>query len=173
MKRSAKQKAFTLIETMMALVILAMLMASVAVAFDASVKNFNANQGIYKTVNTGRQSLMRITNDIRNAQAVGLYGTDSGDDPDNSQCTILLNDGSNITYKYNSTDNTLYYITNDDESDSDYKLCENITAMTFNRTTVPDDSTAIRSVRISMTLTGDSGNNAQTLATASVIRKNL
>ncbi|MHC4926463.1 MAG: type II secretion system protein, partial [Planctomycetota bacterium] len=58
MKRSAQRNAFTIIEMMMSLVILAMLMTAVAFAFDASVENYNANQGIYKTVNTGRQALL-------------------------------------------------------------------------------------------------------------------
>lgn len=170
MKRRAQRKAFTIVETLMALVILAMLMTAVAVAFDASVKNYNANQGIHNTVNTGRQALLRITNDIRNAQAVALIGAG---DPDSSQCSMMLNDGSDVTYKFDSTDNTLYYITNDDTSDPDYKLCENVTVMTFNRTPNPDDSSAIRSVRISMTITDDAGKVTQTLATASVVRKNL
>ncbi len=171
MKTVKKRKAFTIIEALMSLVILAILMAAVAIAFDASVKNFNANQGIYKTVNTGRQALLRITNDLRTAKEVALVSDETGDA--NAQCSILLSTNDNVTYKYNSDDNTLYYVTNNDTSDPDYKLCENITAMTFNRTTVPDDPTSIRSVRIIMTITDDLGKVEQTLATASVIRKNL
>ncbi|MHC4927579.1 MAG: hypothetical protein ACYTER_09705 [Planctomycetota bacterium] len=106
------------------------------------MENYNANQGIYKTVNTGRQALLRITNDIRTAQSVALEGDETGNA--SSECSIILSTDDNVTYKYDSTDNTLYYITNDDTSDPDYKLCENVTAMTFNRTTVPDDSSAIR-----------------------------
>ena len=165
-----KQNGFTIIEVMMAMVILAILMAAVGLAFDASVKNFQANEGIYKTTNTARQSLLRITNDLRTAQAVALIG--SGD-PDNSQCSIVLSDGTDITYKFDNTDSTLYYITNDDTSDPDYVLCENVTAMTFNRATVPDDATAIRSVRILMTLTDELGKITQTMAAGSVVRRNL
>ena len=171
MNTPRKHNAFTIIEALMSLVILAILMAAVAVAFDASVKNFNANQGIYKTVNTGRQALLRITNDLRTAQAVALIGGTG--DPDSSQCSIILADGTDVTYQYNADDNTLYYVTNDNTSDPDYKLCENVTTMTFNRTTVPDDSTSIRNVRIVMSITDDLGKVEQTLATASVIRKNL
>ncbi|MHC4552238.1 MAG: PulJ/GspJ family protein [Planctomycetota bacterium] len=170
-QKPAKQNAFTIVEMLMSLVILAMLMTAVAFAFDASVENYNANQGIYKTVNTGRQALLRITNDIRTAQSVALEGDETGNA--SSECSIILSTADNVTYKYDSTDNTLYYITNDDTSDPDYKLCENVTAMTFNRTTVPDDSSAIRNVRITMTLTDETGSHTQTLATASVVRKNL
>lgn len=174
MRTPEKHKAFTIVETLMALTILAMLMAAVAVTFDASVNNYNANQGIARTVNTGRQALLRITNDLRTAEAVALEANESADA--NLQCSIILADGtSDVTYRYNSDDNTLYYITNGDTTDPDYVLCDNITSMTFNRTTVPDDSTKIRSVRVVMTIADDADNPnvQQILATASVIRKNL
>ena len=172
MNTKNNKHGFTLVEILISLTILAMLMAAVGLAFDASVKNYQANEGIYKTANTARQALLRITNDLRTAQAVALIG--SGD-PDNSQCSIILSDGTNITYKFNSTDHTLYYVTNDDTSDPDYVLCRNVTAMTFNRATVTlsDGTTGIRNVRIVMTLTDDLGKVSQTLAAASVIRKNL
>lgn len=174
MRTPRKQEAFTVVEALMALTILAILMAAVAVTFDASVKNFNTNQGISRTVNTGRQALLRITNDLRTAEAVALAAEESADAT--QQCSILLADGaSNVTYWFNSDENTLYYITNGDTSDPDYVLCDNITSMTFNRTTNPDDSSKIRSVRVVMTIADDADDPSvqQTLATASVIRKNL
>jgi prepilin-type N-terminal cleavage/methylation domain-containing protein len=63
------KKAFTLVELLLSLAILGMLMAAVAFAFDASVTNYQANEGIYRTVNTGRQVLLRITNDVRRPKA--------------------------------------------------------------------------------------------------------
>ena len=166
------KKGFTIVELLLSMAILAMLMTAVAFAFDASVKNYEANQGIYKTLNTARQALLRITNDLRTAQAVQLIGTGANEDPtDLSECTILLSDSSNVTYRFNSDDNILYY--DDNDSGNSYVLCRNVTDMTFPRSTVPDDSTAIRSVRIVMTVTDDSGDVSQTLAAASIIRKNL
>jgi hypothetical protein len=50
-------------------------------------------------------------------------------------------------------------------------MCDNVTAITFERTTVPDDPSAVRNVLISMTVSVD--NLSQTLATAAVIRRNL
>lgn len=163
-----KQNAFTVIELLVALTIMAMLTTALAFAFDASVKNYNANEGIYKTTNTARQALLRITNDLRTAQAVALIG--SGD-PDNSQCSIILSNGTDVTYRFDSTDNTLYY--DDNTGGNSYVLCENVTAITFERSTVPDEPDKIRSVRIVMTLTDDLGKVSQTLAAGSVIRKNL
>ena len=168
---------FTLIEVMMSLVILAMLMTAVAFAFDASVTNYQTNKGIYQTVNTGRQALLRITNDLRSAQAVGRINID---DPDNTQISLLTNTGTNITYRYDSSDNTLYY--DDNATCSSYVLCSNVTGTTFNRTEheIERDNgaggvqtiTAIRDVRIVLALTDDTGNVSQTLAAATLVRKN-
>ena len=177
---SRKNKhGFTIIEVMMSLVILAMLMTAVAFAFDASVTNYQANKGIYETVNRGRQALLRITTDLRSAQAVALIGGGAFDDPDNAQISLLTNTDTNITYRYDSTAGILYY---DNTSGNSYVLCSNVTGATFNRTEhqIERDNgaggvetiTAIRDVRIVLTLTDDGGENARTLAAATLVRKN-
>jgi len=61
-----------MVEVLISLTILATLMTAVAFAFDAAVTNYQANQGIYETVNRGRQALLRITNDLRTASEVAL-----------------------------------------------------------------------------------------------------
>lgn len=168
---------FTLIEVMMSLVILAMLMTAVAFAFDASVTNYQANKGIYETVNRARQALLRITNDLRSAQAVALIG---GGDPDNTQVSLVTNTGTDVTYRFDGTDNRLYY--DDNATGSSYVLCDHVTGATFNRTEHEIDRdngaggvetiTAIRDVRIVLTLTDDSGEMPHTLAAATLVRKN-
>ena len=169
--KRTKQNGFTIIEVLMALVIMAMLMTAVAFAFDASVKNYNANQGIYKTTNTARQALLRITNDIRTAYDAGDI---TANDPDESQLTLFENEDYDVRciYKYDSTEQALYLDIVGDGNDP-YLLCENVTEMTFKRTASLSDPDKIRSVRIKMTLTDDLGEVTQTLAAASVIRKNL
>ena len=175
-----KQKnGFTIIEVMVSLVILAMLMTAVAFAFDAAMTNYQQNQGIYETVNRGRQALLRITNDLRTAQAVALIG---GGDPDNTQVSLVTNSSDNITYRFDSSTNQLFY--DDTTAGNSYLLCDNVVSATFDRTTHEIDRdidsdglietiTAVRDVRIVLTLTGDAGNVEQTLAAATLIRKNL
>jgi len=175
--KNQNKTGFTLIEVMMSLVILAMLMTAVAFAFDASVTNYQANKGIYETVNRARQALLRITNDLRSAQAVALIG---GGDPDNAQVSLVTNTGTDITYRYDSDTGTLYY--DDNASGSSYVLCNHVTGATFNRTEheIERDNgaggvetiTAIRDVRIVLTLTDDTGKVSQTLAAATLVRKN-
>jgi prepilin-type N-terminal cleavage/methylation domain-containing protein len=175
-----KINGFTLVEILVSLTILAMLMTAVAFAFDASVTNYQQNKGIYETINRGRQALLRITNDLRTAQAVALIGPTVDDDPDNSQVSLMTNSGANITYRFDNTTNKLYY--DDNITSNSYILCDNVTSATFNRTEhqVERDNgaggtvmiTVIRDVRIVLTVTDDDGKVSKTLAAATLVRKN-
>ena len=157
--------AFTIAEVLIALAITAILMAAVAVAFNASVINYNENKDIFNAINKARQALSRITTELRTAKAVVVSEA-------SSQCSLIVADGSDFTYQYNSSDNKLYLVTNDDLSDSDYLLCDNVTAMSFTKQTAVEDSvTYVKSVLISITVS--CGNTHQSLSAAAVIRKNL
>jgi prepilin-type N-terminal cleavage/methylation domain-containing protein len=175
MKKAHKQTGFTIIEMLMSLVILAMLMTTIAFAFNASVINFQANESISKTVNTARAALLRMTTELRTAQAVATIGVGAGFDPaDLSRCslTAVNPDGStrNIAYRFSAADHILYM----DSVGKSYPLCKNVTAATFNRAIVPASSpVAVRNVRIVMTLTDDKGANPRTFAAAAVVRRNL
>jgi prepilin-type N-terminal cleavage/methylation domain-containing protein len=157
---------FTLVEVLMALVILGILMTAVAVAFDASVKNYQANEGIYRTANAGRQTLLRITNDVRTAQYIANVGVGPGQDSP-GELTLVTGDGNNITYRFDSTQKTLRLYTATD----DYLLCRNVAAMSFVR--VPATTQPVRSVRISMELSDPDSAAVQKLVAAAVVRRNL
>lgn len=168
LRKTKSNAGFTLVEVLLSLAILGMLLAAVALAFNASAVNYSQNEAMFKAMNTARQALLRITTEIRTADDVGIIPDD--DPSDYSQCSILTSDSRNITYRYNSANNTLYL--DDNLTSSSYVMCENVTAMTFKRTTVPgSDPAAIRSVRISITVVADG--LSQTLATAAVVRRNL
>jgi type II secretory pathway component PulJ len=167
-RASSIESAFTVAELLMALAVTAILLTAVAVALNASVMNYQQNEHIFKAVNSARQALFRITTQLRTAEAVAT------NDPSN-ECTLLVGDPPNtssITYRYDSSDNKLYLITNDDLTDDDYVLCENVTAMTFNRQIVVEaELTYVKSVMISITVV--SGNVQKTVAAAAVVRRNL
>ena len=161
--RSSRSKVgFTLVETLIALALLAMLMAAVGVAVHASAVNYKANENIFKAMNTARQAMTRITCDLRTAAAV------SDADP-STQCSFFTADGRDITYRFNPADSTLYLDINNGVSVDSYVLCRNVTAMTFTRTPAAGDPA--RNVRISMTVTV--GGVSQTVASAAVIRRNM
>jgi len=156
---------FTLVELLLALVITAVLLTAVALAFQASIMNYRENEDIFKAVNSARQALFRITAQLRTATAV---------DPNtpSNECTFITADGQNITYRYSDADRTLYLITNDDTADDDYALCTNVDALRFTRNVVTDDGiTKVRSVQIAITVS--SGDLSRTIAAAAVVRRNL
>jgi prepilin-type N-terminal cleavage/methylation domain-containing protein len=161
-KKRAGRKAFTLVEVLASIAILAMLAAAVAVAMEASINSYQENQDISKAMNTARQALLRMITQIRTAQAVNTT------DPSN-QCSLITNDGKDITYRYDSAAKTLYIDYN--STGTSHKLCENVISLNFTRAAKPDDATRIRNVQIVLEVEVD--NAVRKLASAAVLRKNL
>ena len=158
------RSGFTLVEILISLVVLGLLMAAVAVAFNASAVNYAANEDMFEAISTARQAMMRITSDLRTAWPVEIS------EPAN-QCSMITADNRDITYQYDSANNILNLVVNTGANAGTYVLCRNVTAMIFNKTPVPDDPTSTKSVRISMTVTVD--NASQSVSSAAVIRRNL
>ena len=157
--------AFTVAEMLISLAVISILLAAVAVAFNASVINYRENNDIFKAVNGARQSLFRITTQLRTADAVN---------PDSltNEVSLITAGGEDVTYRYSSADKKLYLVTNDNASDPDYMLCNNVAAMTFTKNIVTEGSqTKVKSVQISMTVTG--GDTQRTVSAAAVVRRNL
>ncbi len=158
-------EGFTIVEVLIGLAVMAILLAAVAVAFNASIINYQENDDIFKAINGARQALFRITTQLRTADAV---------DPNspNNECSLITAGGEDITYRYNSADKKLYLITNDISTDSDYVLCDNVAAMAFTKQIVTEGPlTKVKSVQISITVS--SGNTQRTVSAAAVIRRNL
>jgi type II secretory pathway pseudopilin PulG len=156
---------FTIAELLLSLAIAAILLAGLATAINASFINYRENEDMFKATNSARQALLRITNDLRTADTADPLS------PAN-ECSLITANGDDITYRYNNTDNKLYLITNDDSSDPDYVLCDNVTAMTFTKQTFVEDTlTKVRGVQVSITVA--SGNAEQKISAAAVIRRNL
>jgi len=164
LKIKNKNSGFTIAELLLVLAISGILLAAVAVAFNASIINYKENEDIFKTINNARQALFRITSQLRTGHWV------NPSDP-NNRCSFFTADADGnepITYEYRSADNKLYLITNSDGQE--YLLCENVTSMSFNKT-LTDDLSDCKSVQISMTV--QSGNMQRTVSAAVVIRRNL
>ena len=152
---------FTIMEMLLALAISSMLLAAVAVAFNASIINYRENEDMFKVINSARQSLFRMTSQLRTANSV---------DPNapNNQCNFFTAGAEDITYEYRNADKKLYLITNSDGQE--YVLCDNVTAMTFTKNPTVD-GTDCKSVQISITVTR--GNAQRKISAAAVIRRNL
>lgn len=160
-RNNSREYAFTVTELLIALAISAMLLAAIAVAFHASVVNYDTNNDLFNSLNSARLALLRITTQLRTSDAV------NPDSPGN-ECELITSAAQTIKYRYNAADNTLYL----DKAGSSYALCENVTAMNFTKTTDTVDSvTFVKSVQITITVQTDS--TEKTLSAATAIRKNL
>ncbi len=151
---------FTIVECLISLAITAVLMVSLGVAFNASAMNYKENEQMFRTINSARQALTRITTQLRTGHFVNP-GAPS------YQCSFFTDANEDLTYEYRSADKKLYLITNSDHAE--YTLCDNVTAATF--TKMPDGHGDCKSVQI--TLTVKNGDRQRTLAGAAVIRRNL
>ena len=163
-------EGFTIVEVLVSLAVMAILLAAVAVAFNASIINYQENDDIFKAINGARQALFRITTQLRTA-----YVVDPDPNSPNNECSLITAEYAgreDITYRYNSADKKLYLITNDISTDSDYVLCDNVAAMVFTKQIVTEGPlTKVKSVQISITVS--SGNTQRTVSAAAVIRRNL
>ncbi len=156
---------FTLIELLLALAITAILLTAVALAFNASVINYRENEDIFKAINSARQTLFRITSQLRTA-------TEVDDTAPANECSMITAAGEDITYRYDSTAHVLYLITNYDATDEDYVLCSNVNSVTFTKDVfVEDGVTKVKSVQIAISVASDGVEKK--VAAAAVVRRNL
>ena len=158
--RRKASAGFTILEVLIVLSLLALLLTSLAAAFSASVMNYRQNEDIFKTINSARQALCRMTTQIR----TGLV--DPNDIADQSMCKLLCSDGSEIMYWYSENDDTLYL--RELSSGSDYVLCDNVTALTFKKDN-SSPSGDVKSVQISMKVEKDG--LQKIVSAAAVVRK--
>ena len=161
-RKTNSSAGFTIAEMLITLAIMGLLLTAVAIAFNASVINYQENEKAFHSINAARQALTRMTSQIRTGYV----------DPNNIAneqiCQVFCADGSQIRYHYESADKKLYLY--DFSSGSDYTLCENVNAITFKK----DNNTStgdVKSVRISITVSQD--NIEQKLSAAAVVRKVL
>lgn len=162
MRNTKYKSGFTIVELLIALVITAIVLTAVAVAFNASVINYRENENIFNTINNPRQALIQMTTQLRNAYAVDHTA------PANECSFIKVFGGDSFTFRYVSSDQKIYLV----DSTGSHTLCDNVTAATFTKTCTTEDSvTYVKSVQISITV--EINGSARTVSAATAIRKNL
>ncbi|MCK5000200.1 MAG: type II secretion system protein [Anaerohalosphaera sp.] len=170
-KKYTTKKAFTIVEMIVSMTLMAMLMAAVAIAFNASSVNFRDNEDLFKSLNNARQTLIRLTTQLRTADPAGFDANESS-----TVCTMTIADGSSITYSFDADENILYLITNDDLTDGNYVMCRNVSAVNFDRLAssaspyTVDNPYLVKNVQITITVT--SGATSKTLSSAIALRRN-
>ncbi len=164
--RVTSLNGFTVVECLIVLAISAMLLTAIAVAFNASLTNYQENEEMFRAVNSARQALARMTSEIRTANGVDASQA-------LNRCVFLSAADPNqiITYEFRGPSdpndpNTLQLITGGNE----YLLCDNVTAATFTKTPA---SNLIDSKSVQISLTVRAGRVERTLAAAAVVRRDL
>jgi len=172
-----KYRGFTIAELLLVLAISGILLAAVAVAFNASIINYKENEDIFKTINNARQALFRITSQLRTAGyqvSPELFVAVDPNEPSN-RCSFYTATGDNLTYEYRDASDPVYpntLLLIDNSNDKKYVLCDHVTSAAFTKTPIlKPDGWDCKSVQISMTV--QSGNMQRTLSSAVVIRRNL
>ncbi len=153
------QAGFTLVEVLIAITISAMLLTAVATAFNASLMNYQVNQEIYEAMSRARQTLLRVTAQLRTANFVDVSTP-------NNQCDFFDPCDNYFLFDYRSAAGKLVLV---DGANNEYDLCDNVSSMEFLKQASASDPNSAVSVRISMTV--DCGDASQDLATAVVVRK--
>ena len=159
--------AFTLVEVLLTLTILAMLLASVAVAVHASLQSYTANESIASVTQASRVILSRMMREIRTAGDV---------DSTDTQLTITPpDDGSGLEQiQYEYTDGRLYYRRTVNGVRSDHVLlgdgADQIVISAFSIVREDNAQGIPVSVKVRLVLNRDGANFAVTASAA--IRRN-
>ncbi|MDD5135572.1 MAG: prepilin-type N-terminal cleavage/methylation domain-containing protein [Phycisphaerae bacterium] len=159
-----KRSAFTLVELLISLTITALVLVAAGMAFDASIMNYQANKAMSDAFIRANQVLMRMTADLRSAQAV------EPSEP-NSQCTMITAAGDDITYRFEADEEKIY-LDNNVTSES-YILCGNISSANFDRIAAVNDANLPYVKNVDITLTVDVGSFTQKACTSVTVRRNL
>jgi type II secretory pathway pseudopilin PulG len=150
-----------MVEVLVALAILGILLTALATAFNASAMNYRQNRGIAEAMNNARQAMARMTALIRTGQP-------NPADTSTDSCSLLSSSGQDITFRYVSSQKKLYCTVGDVMTQPANVLCDNVTALRFDKTI---EGTDVKSVVITMTVTV--GDVSETISSAAVVRKNL
>jgi prepilin-type N-terminal cleavage/methylation domain-containing protein len=154
-------RAFTIVECLISLAIMAMLLAAIAAAFKASVVSYGENEKMFWTINNARQALVRMTSQLRTGHCIDPT-------PDSNQCSFFTAENENITYDFDSAAQKLYLVKN--ATGQQYALCDEVVSASFSKI-LTVDGLDCKSVQISLTVR--SGDMDRTLSSAAVIRRNL
>ena len=160
------KKGFTIIELILAVIIMALLMTALGFVFRGTVNTYTVNQNMLESYNDSRMAIKRISDEIRNAVTV------STSEPQN-QCSIIRADGEDITYRYDADAKEILYCTNGDLTDQDYVICDNIESAVFQKVTASyaDGTQYVKEVVV--TISSKNGSVTQNMTSSVAVRKNL
>jgi prepilin-type N-terminal cleavage/methylation domain-containing protein len=139
MGQKNSKKAFTIVEILLALAVGAMLITAITIAFNAAALNYRDNQAIAESVNTSRQFLYKITEQLRTADINSIS---------NNVCNFTASDGQELTYYYDANDSCIYLTQNS----TDYTVCENVNSLSFQQYPTGADADDVEKVQVNISI---------------------
>jgi prepilin-type N-terminal cleavage/methylation domain-containing protein len=166
----ATRRGMSIVEVLIALAITALLLTAVAVAYSASARAIEVNDEFFRATQAGRVSLLRVLTDVRQGTVKEDALTDS------VRLITTPPDGQvarDRTYQYRPANKQLVMITNDDATDLDYILANNVSAVMFTKEIGKDANNANCVTRLAMTITVTVGKHSIQLSGAAAPRRYL
>lgn len=169
--RRPSRTGLSLVEVLISLAIAAMLLVAVGTAFTASAQAIEVNDQFFMATQSARLSLARVLTDARR-------GT-TQEDALTDRVRILTTPSDptqpahDRTYEYRPATKQLVVVTNDDATDPDYILANNVSAVTFTKEIGQDANNTNCVTRLAMTITITVGKNSVQLSGAAAPRRYL
>lgn len=107
------KNAFTIVEMLVTLVIIALVFTAIAFATDASLRAYSVNQANADTLQRARMAILRISADLRSGTEITPYTDDESADfsvgiaVEDVGVRLVDQAGRNITYYYDAESSTL------------------------------------------------------------------
>jgi Tfp pilus assembly protein PilW len=159
------RRGLTLVETMISLTVSATLLASVAVAYNASSDAVTSNADFFRASQAGRISMNQMLGEVRQCESVQVFS----DHLDIIRAASRMQTNEVFRrFQYNPTPKTLtltIYGANNSVLAGPYEMSSNVTALTFGPAVTGTDwnnTVVVQHVPISMTVT--IGRNFSTLS---------
>ena len=171
-KKGVKARtAFTVIEVLLALTILAILLSAVALAMQGGLKCFDESEQIAQLIQTSQVVLNRMMSEVRTAQAV---------DTDTQRISIIPPENeegiTNIEYEF--VDGVLYYRQTINGEQTSQELISSddvarVVSFTVSRETAIGEDDLIYTRSVTATLKLQAGDNQFTITASACPRRNM
>jgi prepilin-type N-terminal cleavage/methylation domain-containing protein len=165
-----RRRGLSLVEVMFALAITATLLTAAAVAFNVSSDLVQDNDRFFRATQSARISMHQILTQVRRGSvsrtwdATTLRLVTAADAAGNDE---------DLTYKFVTADKQIVLITNDNPSDSNYVLANDVTDLKFDVEEGEDYTKAPCVVRVTVYITVKVGRDMITLSGSAAPRRNL
>ena len=171
-KKGVKARtAFTVIEVLLALTILAILLSAVALAMQGGLECFDESEQIAQLIQTSQVVLNRMMSEVRTAQAV---------DTDTQRISIIPpeNDDGITNIEYELVDGVLYYRQTINGEQTSQELISSddaarVVSFTVSRETAIGEDDLIYTRSVTATLKLQAGDNQFTITASACPRRNM